>query len=144
MLEGETRVVLPPGLPDEMLGRTIQKQKGLLESARQLWRRSAYPEVRTPPKERKKDLTGRRKNAEDRKDLKVCSFTFKVFRAHVEANLKRPVPCLGALARKGSCTNHLRRIGRAGTSCHDKKSRPEGREHKCFFHLYFLVFFYAL
>ena len=65
LLEGEARVVLNPDLPDEMLGRTIQKQKGLLESARQLWNKAPFPEVRTPKTERKKYLTGRRKNTKE-------------------------------------------------------------------------------
>ena len=65
ILEGEARVVLNPDLPEEMLGRTPEKQKGPLESIRQLWRNSIYPEIRTSSKKSHAKGTGRRESQQE-------------------------------------------------------------------------------
>ena len=46
VVSGEAHVVLPPGLPEEMLGRATEKTKGIVEAVSQLWKNSKYPEVR--------------------------------------------------------------------------------------------------
>lgn len=46
VISGQVRVVLPPGLPETMLGRAPSKKKGLLQAVAQLWRNPPYPEVR--------------------------------------------------------------------------------------------------
>mgnify|MGYP001161247608 CR=1 FL=1 len=46
VIQGQVRVVLPPGLPETMLGRAPGAKKSLLEALAQLWRNPAYPEVR--------------------------------------------------------------------------------------------------
>ena len=65
ILEGEVRVVTGQGLPEEMLGRTAEKQKGPLESIRQLWRNSIYPEIRIPSKKSHAQGTGRRESQQE-------------------------------------------------------------------------------
>lgn len=46
-LSGRLRIVLPPGLPDDILGRMVTRKKGLWAMARLLWtRHPQYPEVR--------------------------------------------------------------------------------------------------
>ncbi|MBT7663980.1 MAG: cyclic nucleotide-binding domain-containing protein, partial [Rhodospirillaceae bacterium] len=44
--KGQVRVVLPPGLPETLLGRADSAKKSLLQSIAQLWQNSTYPEVR--------------------------------------------------------------------------------------------------
>ena len=46
VISGQVRVVLPPGLPETMLGRAPSQKKGLLQAVAQLWRNPTYPEVR--------------------------------------------------------------------------------------------------
>lgn len=46
VIQGEVRVILPPGLPETMLGRAPTKKKGLLEAVAQLWRNPIHAEVR--------------------------------------------------------------------------------------------------
>ena len=46
VIQGQVRVVLPPGLPETMLGRAPGAKKSLLQALAQLWRNPAYPEVR--------------------------------------------------------------------------------------------------
>jgi Fe-S-cluster-containing dehydrogenase component len=46
ILSGKVRVVLPPGLPREMLGRHEVRQKGWWRSLAQLWKNRRVPEVR--------------------------------------------------------------------------------------------------
>jgi Fe-S-cluster-containing dehydrogenase component/CRP-like cAMP-binding protein len=46
VLSGTARVVLPPGLPQRLLGRAAEKKKSLLEAVREVLRRPALPEVR--------------------------------------------------------------------------------------------------
>ena len=48
VISGSVRVVLPPGLPDDMLGRVEAHRKGFLESLSQLWRNPRVAEVRSP------------------------------------------------------------------------------------------------
>lgn len=48
IVSGQVRVVLPPGLPEEMLGRAAQRRKGFVEAISQLWRNPRFPEVRDP------------------------------------------------------------------------------------------------
>ncbi|MDP6875680.1 MAG: cyclic nucleotide-binding domain-containing protein [Alphaproteobacteria bacterium] len=47
VITGEVRVVLPPGLPEAMLGRAPSAKKSLFQAIAQLWRNPAYPEVRS-------------------------------------------------------------------------------------------------
>tara|TARA_B100000676_G_scaffold32829_1_gene31016 strand:+ start:5627 stop:7333 length:1707 start_codon:yes stop_codon:yes gene_type:complete len=46
VISGHVDVILPPGIPESMLGRSKQKSKGLLPALSQLWRNAKYPEVR--------------------------------------------------------------------------------------------------
>lgn len=48
IVSGAARVILPPGLPLEQLGRRQTHRKGLWESLSQLWKNSPYPEARDP------------------------------------------------------------------------------------------------
>lgn len=48
IVSGFARVILPPGLPLEQLGRRQTRRKGLWESLSQLWKNSPYPEARDP------------------------------------------------------------------------------------------------
>ncbi len=47
ILSGKVRVVLPPGLPREALGRQEVRRKGWWRSLAQLWKNRRVPEVRT-------------------------------------------------------------------------------------------------
>ena len=51
VLDGTLRVVLPPGLPREELGRQAPRTRGILETIARAWNRPAHPEAR--------DLDGR-------------------------------------------------------------------------------------
>jgi Fe-S-cluster-containing dehydrogenase component/CRP-like cAMP-binding protein len=46
VIEGQVRVILPPGLPETMLGRAPSVKKGLFQAVAQLWRNPNYAEVR--------------------------------------------------------------------------------------------------
>jgi Fe-S-cluster-containing dehydrogenase component/CRP-like cAMP-binding protein len=46
VLSGTVRVVLPPGLPQRLLGRTAEKKKSLFNALAEVLRRSRMPEVR--------------------------------------------------------------------------------------------------
>jgi len=46
VLSGKLRVVMPPGLPRDLLGRQAPHKKSLLQSFAQLWRNRRVPEVR--------------------------------------------------------------------------------------------------
>ncbi|HEY5638400.1 MAG TPA: cyclic nucleotide-binding domain-containing protein [Burkholderiales bacterium] len=46
VLSGVARVVLPPGLPDHVLGRSAVRKRGLFDALGDLLRRPAFPEVR--------------------------------------------------------------------------------------------------
>jgi Fe-S-cluster-containing hydrogenase component 2/CRP-like cAMP-binding protein len=48
ILNGSVRVVLPPGLPDAILGRRAPAKKSLFRIIAQLWANHRHPEVRTP------------------------------------------------------------------------------------------------
>ena len=58
ILSGDLRVVLSPGLPDEMLGRKKIRKKSFFEALSQLWKKSIIPEVRDT--ERYKDRSLRK------------------------------------------------------------------------------------
>ena len=62
VVSGETHVVLPPGLPEEMLGRATEKTKGIVEAVSQLWKNSKYPEVRDHNRYEDGSATGTRGN----------------------------------------------------------------------------------
>ena len=47
VIAGQVRVLLPPGLPETMLGRAPSARKSLFQAVAQLWRNPDYPEVRT-------------------------------------------------------------------------------------------------
>ncbi len=47
ILNGSVRVVLPPGLPDQVLGRRPPAKKSLFRVVAQLWANHRHPEVRT-------------------------------------------------------------------------------------------------
>ena len=46
VIQGQVRVVLPPGLSETMLGRAPAAKKGLMQAVAQLWRNPPYAEVR--------------------------------------------------------------------------------------------------
>ena len=46
ILNGDVRVILPPGLPEEWLGRKKIKEKNIFKSIAQIWTNSKQPEVR--------------------------------------------------------------------------------------------------
>ncbi len=46
VIKGQVRVILPPGLPETMLGRAPSAKKSLIQSLAQLWRNPVFPEVR--------------------------------------------------------------------------------------------------
>jgi len=46
ILQGDVRVILPPGLPDESIGRKKIKQKNIFKSIAQIWTNPRQPEVR--------------------------------------------------------------------------------------------------
>jgi len=46
VIEGKVSVILPPGLPETMLGRAPSAKKTLLQAVAQLWENSVHPEVR--------------------------------------------------------------------------------------------------
>ena len=52
IVSGHVLVVLPPGLPDTLLGRANVSPKSVFQALRQLWQNSSIPEVRckaSPP-----------------------------------------------------------------------------------------------
>jgi Fe-S-cluster-containing dehydrogenase component/CRP-like cAMP-binding protein len=48
VVRGEVRVMLPPGLPRDLLGRASPAKQSLAAGITQLWRNSRHPEVRDP------------------------------------------------------------------------------------------------
>ena len=48
VVRGEVRVILPPGLSRDLLGRASPTKKNLGEAIAQLWRNSRHPETRDP------------------------------------------------------------------------------------------------
>ena len=48
VVRGEVRVMLPPGLPRELIGRASPVKKSLTAAITQLWRNSRHPEARDP------------------------------------------------------------------------------------------------
>ena len=46
IVQGRVRVILPPGLPEESLGRARPKQKNWLQAVAQLWKNPPHPEAR--------------------------------------------------------------------------------------------------
>ena len=46
VVSGEAHVALPPGLPEEMLGRSSEQPRGVFAALSQLWKNPRYPEVR--------------------------------------------------------------------------------------------------
>ena len=46
VIQGQVSVILPPGLPETMLGRAPSAKKSLLQAVAQLWKNPDYPEVR--------------------------------------------------------------------------------------------------
>ena len=61
IIQGKVHVVLPPGLPEAMLGRATQKRRGIFESLNQLWKNARYPEVRDHERyTRSRTATGQR------------------------------------------------------------------------------------
>ncbi|WP_348672410.1 cyclic nucleotide-binding domain-containing protein [uncultured Abyssibacter sp.] len=46
IVQGRVRVILPPGLPEESLGRASPRQKNWLQALAQLWKNPGHPEVR--------------------------------------------------------------------------------------------------
>ena len=65
VLSGAVRVVLPPGLPDVLLGREEPERKGAFEALAQLWRRPRWPEVRDVSRYAQARGTGVRQTGED-------------------------------------------------------------------------------
>jgi Fe-S-cluster-containing dehydrogenase component/CRP-like cAMP-binding protein len=63
VVRGEVRVMLPPGLPRDLLGRASPAKKSLTEVITQLWRNSRHPEVRDPT--RYLSLTGQGAESEE-------------------------------------------------------------------------------
>lgn len=46
VMSGYVEIVLPPGVPESMLGRSEHRRKGFFGALSQLWRNPKYPEVR--------------------------------------------------------------------------------------------------
>jgi Fe-S-cluster-containing dehydrogenase component/CRP-like cAMP-binding protein len=65
VLSGAVRVVLPPGLPNVLLGREELERKGVLEALAQLWRRPRWPEVRDVSRYAQARGTGARQIGDD-------------------------------------------------------------------------------
>jgi Fe-S-cluster-containing dehydrogenase component/CRP-like cAMP-binding protein len=65
VLSGAVRVVLPPGLPDTLLGREEPEHRGVFEALAQLWRRPPWPEVRDVSRYAQTRGTGARQTGED-------------------------------------------------------------------------------
>ncbi|HIJ83205.1 MAG TPA: cyclic nucleotide-binding domain-containing protein [Magnetococcales bacterium] len=61
---GQLRIVLPPGLPNDILGRMVTRRKGMWEILQLLWKRyPQYPEVRSTLDDG--STVGRLSNAQD-------------------------------------------------------------------------------
>ncbi len=60
VIEGSVRVVLPPGLPERLLGRVTSRKKGWFEALSQVWTNPRNPEVRDPSRYGSKRETGTR------------------------------------------------------------------------------------
>lgn len=56
ILSGRLRVVLAPGLPEDMLGRRVGRRKNFLEALAQLWQNRSIPEVRDLRRYERKDV----------------------------------------------------------------------------------------
>lgn len=80
VLSGSVRVVLPPGLPDALLGREEPGRKGLWEAFSQVWKRPPYPEVRDTARYMQDRGTGSRRVGKDET---------RVYLADIEAVLER-------------------------------------------------------
>jgi Fe-S-cluster-containing dehydrogenase component/CRP-like cAMP-binding protein len=65
IISGGVRVVLPPGLPERLLGRREARKKGLLEALGQLWTNPRLPEVRDPSRYDRSRGTGARHLGKD-------------------------------------------------------------------------------
>ena len=48
VMSGKVRAVLPPGLPNDVLGRGDMPRKGIWDALRQIWINPRLPEVRDP------------------------------------------------------------------------------------------------
>ena len=48
VMSGNVRAVLPPGLSNDVLGRSDMPRKGLWDALRQIWTNPRLPEVRDP------------------------------------------------------------------------------------------------
>ena len=60
VMSGKVRAVLPPGLPNDVLGRAELPRKGLWAAFRQIWKNSNLPEVRDPTRYTRARGTGTR------------------------------------------------------------------------------------
>jgi Fe-S-cluster-containing dehydrogenase component/CRP-like cAMP-binding protein len=60
VMSGKVRAVLPPGLPNDVLGRAELPRKGLWAAFRQLWKNAKLPEVRDPTRYTRARGTGTR------------------------------------------------------------------------------------
>jgi Fe-S-cluster-containing dehydrogenase component/CRP-like cAMP-binding protein len=58
IMSGNVRVVLPPGLSNDLLGRAEMSKKGVWNALRQLWTNPRLPEVRDPTRYRRARGTG--------------------------------------------------------------------------------------
>ena len=68
ILEGKVRVVISPGLPDEVLGRQITQKKSFLQALSQIWTNRWIPEVRDTRHDGQKSL---RKEGSDAQSTRV-------------------------------------------------------------------------
>lgn len=64
VIEGQVRVILPPGLPETMLGRAPSVKKSLFQAVAQLWRNPHYAEVRNSYDEDESEGTASRANGD--------------------------------------------------------------------------------
>lgn len=55
-IRGMLRVVVKPGLPSHILGRSAMKKRGFLSALSQLWNNNPHPEARTQRKRKESDI----------------------------------------------------------------------------------------
>ncbi|MBF0448954.1 MAG: cyclic nucleotide-binding domain-containing protein [Magnetococcales bacterium] len=72
VISGTVHIVMQPGLPDTLLGRSTPKRKGFFNLLSTLWHRPRYPEIRKITKENplRQPFTTRRDG--DEAEIRVC------------------------------------------------------------------------
>lgn len=113
ILSGTVRAILPPGLPNELLGRDEPSRPSLLRTIAQLWSNSRIPEVRDTA--RYQDVRGRSREEADGRTHIFLQDLPGVFNRYRTAPLTRG-QIFGELAALG-------RIPRAATVVADTETR---------------------